>query len=212
MSDDAKRDEDEADAAKADDAKADAAKADDAEQLTPPPTAPPLPEVPASPLDADDRGQRQVRNYLLQPPFQVQLVVYNVVLAIAFAGAVVGVLWRVKTRLAYRMDIVGVPAGLRDSLEAGLKDSAVWLALLGLIFVVACAMVTIILTHRLVGPAYAFRRQINELTSGRYDARIRLRENDAFTEVADDLNKLAETLQREHGGLSADGPIRSMDA
>ena len=109
------------------------------------------------------------------------------------------------------MDMVGVPDGLRDTLEAGLKDSAVWLALLGLIFVVACAMVTIILTHRLVGPAYAFRRQINELASGRYDARIRLRENDAFTEVADDLNRLAETLQREHGGLSAAGSLRSMD-
>jgi methyl-accepting chemotaxis protein len=172
----------------------------------------PAPEQPQGPSSADGgRGQRQVRNYLLQPPFQVQLVIYNCVLAFTFATAVVGVLWRIQARLANRMDAIGVPESLRDTLDSALGDSAIYLVILGLIFMVACASVTIILTHRLVGPAYAFRRQINELTSGTYTARIKLRENDAFTEVADDLNKLAETLERERGGLSSKGPILTMD-
>jgi signal transduction histidine kinase len=64
-----------------------------------------------------------------------------------------------------------------------------------LIFYVLTNMgVTIIFTHKLVGPTVAFRRHIRMLTEGRYDYRTTLRKGDAFQEVADDLNHLSAHL------------------
>ena len=52
--------------------------------------------------------------------------------------------------------------------------------------------------HRMIGPVVAFRRHIEALKNGDYGSRVRLRKGDAFRDMSDDLNELAELLQREN--------------
>jgi signal transduction histidine kinase len=72
-----------------------------------------------------------------------------------------------------------------------------WLAVILLSYLALIVTISIVFTHRLIGPTIAFRRHIRALTEGKYQSRVVLRKGDAFIEVADDLNKLAETLEKK---------------
>ncbi|MGE0633793.1 MAG: HAMP domain-containing protein [Pseudobdellovibrionaceae bacterium] len=67
-----------------------------------------------------------------------------------------------------------------------------------LVFGFATFIFWFIASHRIFGPVVAIRRQLENLNSGRYEARIKLRKTDEFHEIAEDLNRLAETLQSRH--------------
>jgi signal transduction histidine kinase len=56
-------------------------------------------------------------------------------------------------------------------------------------------VVTVVYTHRLIGPAIPMLRHVRALQEGRYTHRLNLRRHDAFIELAEELNRLAETLQ-----------------
>lgn len=166
-----------------------------------------LTPYPQSPLN-----QRQARNYLLQPQVQVRLGLYNVLLSAVFGLAVFWLLRGHEERVRGMMELLvaEIPPPVQEHFQASLRSFGVWLALVVLVFVAASVLISIVFTHRLVGPTYAFRRQLAELTAGNYAARVHLRKDDAFVEVADDLNRLAAALQAAQragaqGGAPGDG-------
>ena len=63
------------------------------------------------------------------------------------------------------------------------------------VYVLLILVVTVIYTHRFIGPVIPMLRHVKALQEGRYTHRVSLRSHDAFTELAEQLNKLAETLQ-----------------
>ncbi|MCX6127084.1 MAG: hypothetical protein NTV34_20365, partial [Proteobacteria bacterium] len=67
------------------------------------------------------------------------------------------------------------------------------------IYIGLSAMISIKLTHSLIGPTVAFRRHIKMIADGKYDYKTVLRSGDAFREVAEDLNALSDELYRKHG-------------
>lgn len=85
-------------------------------------------------------------------------------------------------------------------------DAMFWIVLVLLIFLITTTVVSILATHRLIGPTVAFRRHIQSLTQGDFSAQTRLREHDAFKDVAADLNALSEALAARFGGASGEPP------
>ena len=66
----------------------------------------------------------------------------------------------------------------------------------GLILVaLLAAMQSILSSHRLVGPMYRFEQMVQELISGNYSLRIKIRKHDQFKEMEGFLNRLAENLE-----------------
>lgn len=66
----------------------------------------------------------------------------------------------------------------------------------GLILVaLLAAMQSILSSHRLVGPMYRFEKMVQELISGNYSLRIKIRRRDQFKEMEGYLNRLAENLE-----------------
>jgi HAMP domain-containing protein len=57
-------------------------------------------------------------------------------------------------------------------------------------------VVSAIYTHRLIGPAIPLLRHVKALQAGRYTHRVSLRKYDAYTELAEALNQLAESLHK----------------
>ncbi|OGP12660.1 MAG: hypothetical protein A2052_07810 [Deltaproteobacteria bacterium GWA2_54_12] len=53
----------------------------------------------------------------------------------------------------------------------------------------------IVSSHRLVGPMYRFEKMVQELISGNYSLRIKIRKRDEFKEMEGFLNRLAGTLE-----------------
>ena len=51
------------------------------------------------------------------------------------------------------------------------------------------------LTHKVAGPLVRIRPALEQMEQGRFDTRLSLRKGDALVELADDVNRLAESLR-----------------
>ena len=61
-------------------------------------------------------------------------------------------------------------------------------------FTFVVTAITVVISHRIYGPAYAIRKHLAALARGEYDYRTHLRKGDEFKDLAQDLNSLSETL------------------
>lgn len=141
-------------------------------------------------------SKRKFSNFLLQPLLQVRLGFYAIVLSVFFG---LGVFTIIYVNFYKFYDLVLELTDLREEvteiLNTYIHGVVLWLLLALFVYFVITVAVSIFFTHRLIGPTYAFRRHIRELTRGNYKSRVNLRKGDAFTEVADDLNELAAKLE-----------------
>lgn len=154
-----------------------------------------------APGEAGRNGQRSAKNYLLKPMVQVRLGIYSIVLGVLFAGGTLGVLYSALARVYNQLLALIVEKGEAARIvEQQFRETAVYLVVLSVVFVVGTVAVSVLYTHRLVGPTFAFRRHLRSLLEGRYEVRTALRRHDAFQEVAEDLNALSERLQQQRGG------------
>ncbi|MFW7378594.1 MAG: hypothetical protein ACOH5I_07305 [Oligoflexus sp.] len=140
--------------------------------------------------------KRKLSNYLLQPLVQVKLGLYAIVLALGFCLGMIGVFYVNFYRF---YDMILELTDLRDEvtliLDSYIQGIFAWVVVGTLIYFVLTVLMSVFYTHRLVGPTYAFRRHIQELSKGNYRSRVCLRKTDSFSEVAEDLNQLAEFLE-----------------
>lgn len=146
----------------------------------------------------NNRHDRRIRNFMLQPLIQIKLGLYSIVLSLAFSLVVLGILY---INLYRFYDMVLELTDLREEvtriLESYLTETVWWVVICIFVYVIFNIIMSIFYTHRLVGPTYAFRRHVNALIKRNYKTRIVLRKNDAFHEVADDLNRLAESFDKD---------------
>lgn len=140
--------------------------------------------------------KRKLSNYLLQPLIQVKLGLYSIILSIAF-GLVMTWLFYINFYRLYDMilELTDLKEEISLMLSSHIQDSIAWMAIGMILYFLLVTLTSVFYTHRLVGPTYAFRRHIQELAKGNYQSRVNLRKNDAFAEVAEDLNQLADALQ-----------------
>lgn len=142
------------------------------------------------------RYKRKLSNYFLQPLVQVKLGLYAIILALGFCLSMVAVFY---VNLHRFYDMVLELTDLRDEvtaiLDSYIQGIVTWIILGTIIYFALTVLMSIFFTHRLVGPTYAFRRHIRELSKANYKSRVCLRKADAFSEVAEDLNQLAEVLE-----------------
>ncbi len=147
---------------------------------------------------SQDPYKRNIRNLLLQPTLQMRIGLVSILVAVTFCVLILGLIF---TNLQHFYNLVLDLTGLEQEVSKILGDyiqSLAW-AIFGLVtlYLAASVYLSIYYTHRLVGPTIAFRRHIRSLIDGNMESRVNLRKNDAFTEVADDLNELAEVLQKK---------------
>ena len=91
-------------------------------------------------------------------------------------------------------------ASSRFGPQAG--DFLIWVIGIGVAYVLTLSFLTLIWCHRLIGPVIAFRRMLAALMAGDASARVQLRRDSAFGELADDLNALAERIAAEQARQS----------
>lgn len=145
----------------------------------------------------DPHAKRRIKNFILQPLVQIKLGIYTILLSFI---VVIALTWFLYSLLYPLYDMVLELTDLReqvDIVQASYLLKAGWIIGGSLIFyLVVTIAISIYYTHKLVGPTFAFRRHIGALIKGDYTSRVNLRRGDAFGEVAQDLNELAQTLQK----------------
>ncbi len=69
---------------------------------------------------------------------------------------------------------------------------------IGFIILLPIAFVSAILaSHKIAGPLVRIRRALNQLTESDYNLFVKLRKGDDLQDVADQINKLAESLRKK---------------
>lgn len=146
---------------------------------------------------ATGKPSRSIRNYALQPLLQVRLGMYSVLLSLVFAAVISAILY---LNLAKFSDIIlqltGVEDEVKDLLNQYIAPAKLQVAIAVLVYVAVNLIVTILYTHKLIGPTIAFRRHIRMIAEGKLQYRTVLRKGDAFSEIAEDLNKLSSLLEQ----------------
>lgn len=162
-----------------------------------------------SPQSGRAHPPRKLRNYLLEPKFQLK-----------YTGMVVGVTVLVAGVLGYqayqyskgqtdllnieRMDAaVGNGSAPDERLIADIEryareaDRKVAIAVLGGIGVLALALALtgIVVTHRLVGPAYRLRQLLRQVSEGRLRPAGSLRKHDELQDVFEMFQRMVGSLR-----------------
>ena len=137
------------------------------------------------------------RSLQLELPIAILLVTCAVGIGLAaYARAAFGQLFEAFEEAA------SAPA-LESLLRAQTSDFLLVAGVIGVSYAVLVAFMTLIWCHRLIGPVVAFRRQLASLMAGELNARVQLRRGCAFHDLADDLNALAEQMDRESASSRA---------
>jgi methyl-accepting chemotaxis protein len=139
-------------------------------------------------------NRRSIRNYLLNPKVQLRMgffvsinIIFAVVAAIYFA--------RIMSLPLFDTLVINTDSDLSPELFS-LFEETTRSGFMTIIAFAIChgfiiSMITVWYTHRIIGPIIAFRRHVQALTNGNTSSRIKLRDHDAFTALADELNELA---------------------
>ncbi|MEY4631206.1 MAG: hypothetical protein RIQ81_1326 [Pseudomonadota bacterium] len=154
-----------------------------------------------NPIESAGINRRSVRNFLLQPFLQIQLGLYSVLLSFAFAGVIAWLFYAYLNRFAtVVIQLTDAEEQVLELLYSSLDQMRFSVIGTIAVFLLLNIGVSIIFTHKMVGPTIAFRRLIRGLSDGNYGLQVKLRDGDAFVEVADELNHLSNVLAEKHSG------------
>ncbi|MCB9228780.1 MAG: hypothetical protein H6618_04135 [Deltaproteobacteria bacterium] len=146
------------------------------------------------------KSNRKFHNFLLMPNIQLRLGAYMVALALALLLVLVSIVY---LQMGEVVDLIvrltDVEKEVREVLVAYLQNTAWWIILAIIFYIVINIGISILYTHKMVGPVYAFRRHIQLLSRGKFQIKTILRKGDAFEELASDLNQLSDALNEQYG-------------
>lgn len=142
---------------------------------------------------------------LPKPIVQLKLPLFLLLLTLFF-----GVLMAWHTHVAYERIYTTTMTTVSPSIQEDLyEQTADFLVVSGALlggYALVVLGFCLAYTHQLIGPTVALHRQVRKLRSGDFTARTNLRRSDAvFTDLAGDLNAVAELLQKHSGSVSQAG-------
>lgn len=155
-------------------------------QAAPPQGAPPI--------------KRRLRNYLLDPAFQLKYTGMVVAVTIVVASVLGYIAYdqsHAQTEmLSVNLAMEGHTAEYIEE-QAALADQRLLLQILGGVFllVFSLGITGILVTHRLVGPAYKMKSLFRDVSEGHLRIRGRLRKGDELKDVFDEFETMIEKLR-----------------
>ena len=154
-------------------------------------------QAPQQPTTPVGKAKRRLRNYMLQPLLQVKIGLYSILLSVFFSLALGAIVYYNFAGLVSSIVLLtDAEAEVKDLFMQYWKETQLWIFLCFGIYLLATVSISVLYTHKLIGPTIAFRRHVRSISEGRYNARTYLRKGDAFSELADELNHLSEVMEK----------------
>ena len=140
---------------------------------------------------------RKARNFLLKPVLQLKLALYALMLSLTFVliAVLFGKLYFEQTYITLIENTTQAEYIQAVITQQVHNFKSLFLLLLGVYTVLMVVLVTVY-THRMIGPTFPIMRHIKALKNGLYSHRVKLRRHDCFQELANELNSLAESLEK----------------
>lgn len=130
------------------------------------------------------------RQLIVNRPLQYRFVGALLLILLALGG--IG-LATVYLTLWVTLQIFGLA---HDAVAVALFATVGWSLTLELLIVAPFVIwMGIVLTHKVAGPLVRIQAALARMTNGHYDVHLRLRKRDALVELAEGINRLAESLR-----------------
>jgi hypothetical protein len=141
--------------------------------------------------------KRYVRNYLLDTGLQLRLASYLLAVAVALSLGLGALLWSAY-RETSRVIALGEP-DVGDSIAQALAHEDRWRMLL-LVAALSAVLIflllaSVVITHRIAGPAYVIARTCRAVTEGSLARPRSLRSHDLLVDLADDVAGMVDALR-----------------
>ena len=144
-------------------------------------------------------SKRQLRNLLVEPTTQIKFAIYSLLLSLSLVVVLGLVAYnRIAEFTEVLLELTGAREEVLELMAEYYVDLGISVLIVFLVFLAITMSIYIRISHRLLGPAVAFKHHIKALSEGQYEHRTFLRQKDAFKEIADELNRLSETLEKKH--------------
>ena len=131
------------------------------------------------------------RKYIVKRDFQLRIFLETAIFMF-FVAALVG--WTVY--LGVFKTIIFDLSGEKITLMNRLISLRMLMWFLPTVF--AIIIISVFLTHQIAGPIFVFQRTIKNLVDGKPVKKIHLRKNDKLKDLADDLNRFIDFINKEH--------------
>jgi len=145
-------------------------------------------------LEPQSSNKRHFANLLINPGYQLKYSGYLLLSALLLT--VINALI-VSSYLRENYTILVALSPMNDAsksqLMQELRQLKIAIGLTSTGFLVLVALIGIVLSHRTAGPLYHFKKVFEEIRKGNKNARIQLRTNDEFSEVAESFNEMMDT-------------------
>jgi methyl-accepting chemotaxis protein len=140
---------------------------------------------------------RSLKNLLINPAYQIKYVfwVSTAGLTLITANAVIFYSY-IKENYSLLVDLSPMDEASKAQLYSELNEILVKLGIVGIIFVLITAIIGLKMSHRTAGPMYHFKRIFGEIKDGKMSARVRLRPNDDFKDVANAFNEMMDKVEK----------------
>ena len=141
--------------------------------------------------------RRKARNFLLKPMLQMKLPLYILILSFTFGllAMLVGFVY-FEQLYAMMLENTSQTSYLQETVSEQTGNFVEALIMLLIGYVLLMTGITTIYTHRMIGPTITIKRHVRALKKGIYSSRISLRRRDEFKDLAEELNELAEILEK----------------
>lgn len=145
--------------------------------------------------------KRRLSNFLLQPSLQTRMGAYCIVLSFLFSILIALIVYFHLGKLfQFIIELTEAPEEVQTIILSYLSSIQTWVYLSLCAYVVLILLISVLFTHKMVGPTVAFRRHCEALQEGDFQFRTNLRKGDAFVEIAELLNATSERLGQRWQG------------
>jgi methyl-accepting chemotaxis protein len=148
--------------------------------------------------------QARRKKLYIKPGFQRKMMIIMILLVTIAANLVGGLCFGLISH-TLEDELLGATAAqvqMVDSAQAGMLKQGIFeyifpkILLAELITIALLILLTLRLTHYIAGPVYRLEQNMKEIVRGKLGLRTKLRSKDEFTELADGLNDLVETISQ----------------
>lgn len=141
--------------------------------------------------------QRSIKNILINPKYQFKYTFWLTAsgLLLVLLNALM-FYFKIKENYDILVELSPMTDDAKAQLYHELRMVILQLSGTSLVFVALTGLFGIVYSHRTAGPLYHFRRVFEQIKAGNLNARVRLRPNDDFKEVAQAFNDMMDSLNR----------------
>lgn len=151
----------------------------------------------------DHRPKRNLRSTLIEPFKQIKIGIYVMLLSLAFLVCASWLFIAAFTeQYQHVMEIFNVvdPSTKWELVTNNIfYSNAIKLGILFVSFIGILFTVVFRMTHRVYGPLISIERFVTHMAEGKYDQRLVIRRKDDLQKLAEQLNQMADKLQKRHG-------------